>query len=74
MNAILQGTKFAYQEEKRPFTSITLSHKSPEAIAHLLQIHMIEMIYLGHLLNVDPFDQPQVELYKKKTREILAHG
>ena len=35
---------------------------------------MIEMIYLGHLMNVNPFDQPNVEEYKSETRKILEDG
>jgi glucose-6-phosphate isomerase len=32
---------------------------------------MIETIYLGFLLGVNPFDQPNVESYKEETRKIL---
>jgi glucose-6-phosphate isomerase len=34
---------------------------------------MIMVPYLADLLQVNPFDQPQVELYKEETRKILAH-
>ncbi len=37
-----------------------------------MQFKMIETIYLGYLLDVNPFDQPDVESYKKETREILS--
>ena len=33
---------------------------------------MLETIYLGHLLNVNTFDQEGVEKYKAETRRILA--
>jgi len=39
----------------------------------LMQMQMLEIMYLGYMFNVDPFDQPQVELYKQETRKILAH-
>ncbi len=73
MDAILQGVKAAYQKNKRPFVSIILPEKSSFYIGQLLQFKMVEMIYLGYLLEVNPFDQPNVELYKKETREILKH-
>jgi glucose-6-phosphate isomerase len=71
MDAILQGVKTAYAKHARPFISIELPECSEYYIGQLLQYKMVEMIYLGYLLNVNPFDQPNVELYKKETREIL---
>lgn len=73
MHAIVQGIKIAYKNNKRPFCSITLPEKSPYFIGQFLQFEMIKMVYLGYLLELNPFDQPNVELYKKETRKILAH-
>ncbi len=71
MNAILQGTEKAYAHDKRPFVVWEISEKSAYYIGQFMQIKMIEMMYLGFLLNVNPFDQPEVEKYKRETREIL---
>ncbi len=73
MDAIFQGTQVAYQKNKRPFVTIELPEKSASCIGQLLQFKMMEMIYLGYLLDVNPFDQPNVELYKQETRKILIH-
>jgi len=70
--AIIRGVQRAYQSDARPFVSIEMPGKSALCLGQLLQLKMIEVMYLGHLLDVNPFDQPQVELYKKETREILA--
>jgi glucose-6-phosphate isomerase len=72
MDAILDGTKYAYSVAERPFISVTLSDKSAGSIAQFMQWKMLEIIYLGYLLGIDPFVQPHVELYKKKTRDLLA--
>jgi glucose-6-phosphate isomerase len=72
MDAILQGTEKAYLHDKRPFVSWEIPEKSAYYIGQLMQIKMIEMMYLGFLLNVNPFDQPEVEKYKRETRSILA--
>ena len=72
MNAILEGTKRAYEEDKRPFVEGTLPNKSERSIGQFLQFKMIDTIYLGYLLDVNPFDQPSVESYKRETRKILA--
>ena len=71
MNAILEGTQLAYHNDDRPFIAITLPTKSAYYIGQLMQIKMIEIIYCGFLLNINPFDQPQVEYYKQETKKIL---
>lgn len=73
MEAILEGTKYAYAIDNRPFMSVTLKDKSAFTIGQFMQWKMLEIIMLGHLFDIDPFIQPQVELYKKKTRDLLAH-
>ena len=72
MDAILQGTKKAYAADNRPFVSFILPEKSAYYIGQFMQIKMIEIMYVGYLLNINPFDQPEVERYKEETRNILA--
>ena len=72
MKAIFDGTQRAYIENEIPFITIELPKKSAFYIGQVLQTRMIQIIMLGHLLEVNPFDQPQVELYKVQTRKILA--
>jgi len=72
LNAILEGTKEAFRKDARPFIEISLPDKSEASIGQFMQLKMIEAMYLGHLLNVNPFNQPDVEKYKRETRRILA--
>ncbi len=72
MDAILEGTQIAFKKGKRPYSEIELPDKSEASIGQLLQFKMLEMIYLGSLMGVNTFDQPNVEEYKKETREILS--
>ncbi len=71
MDAIFQGVQTAYYKNKRPFISILLPEKSAYYIGQFMQFKMFEIMYLGFLLHVNPFDQPQVQLYKKETRNLL---
>lgn len=71
MDAILGGTKAAFRKGGRPFMEISLPDKSERSIGQLMQFKMMETIFLGHLFNVNPFDQPNVESYKGETRKIL---
>ena len=73
LTAILQGVQHAYMQSGLPFMTIVLPQKDARYIGQLMQMQMLEIMYLGYMFNVDPFDQPQVELYKKETRKILAH-
>jgi glucose-6-phosphate isomerase len=72
MHAIVDGTKTAYLKNKRPFCSFELPQKNEFYVAQLMQIKMVEMMLLGHLMELNPFDQPNVELYKKETHALLA--
>jgi glucose-6-phosphate isomerase len=73
MHAIFQGVCAAYKKKQLPFVSFIIPEKKAYYIGQLLQLKMIEIMYLGYLLNINPFDQPNVELYKQETREILSH-
>jgi glucose-6-phosphate isomerase len=74
INAIINGTQAAYQQQDRPFMTIVLPEISSFYLGQLFQLYMLEMIYLGFLLDVNPFDQPHVELYKHVTKQILAQN
>ena len=71
MNAIYSGTIKAFEKEKRPFVEIELSDKSEISIGQFLQMKMMEIMFLGALMNVNSFDQPNVESYKVETRSVL---
>jgi glucose-6-phosphate isomerase len=71
MNAILKGVKLAYIKQELPFVEVVIAEKSVSHIAQFMQLKMLEMMYLGYLLEVNPFDQPHVELYKDETRKML---
>lgn len=71
MQAIVAGTKHAYAADCRPFMSVTIPDKDAYFCGKLLQMYMCEVMYMGYLLEVDPFDQPAVEAYKKETRRLL---
>jgi len=71
MRAILEGTKIAYLENKLPFMEVVLEGISEYSLGEFLQFKMIEMMYLGSLLRVNAFDQPNVESYKLATKRIL---
>lgn len=72
MKAILEGVKISYKSSGLPFLEIVLEDLSEYSLGQFLQFKMIEMMLLGKLLNVNTFDQPNVESYKKETKKILS--
>lgn len=71
MSAILEGTKIAYNKKQLPFMEVQFETINPYELGAFMQFKMMEMMYLGKLLNVNPFDQPNVEDYKTETKKIL---
>ena len=71
-DAIADGVVHAYHERSRPYTVVKLPEVSAETLGAFLQFKMMETMYLGALLNVNPFDQPGVEAYKIETKRLLA--
>lgn len=74
MNAIFKGTCAAYSADQRPFVTIELEEISAYTLGAFMGLKMLEIVFLGYLLNINPFDQPNVEDYKRKTRDFLNHG
>jgi glucose-6-phosphate isomerase len=71
LQAILEGTKKAYQEQGMPFMEVVLDDISEHSLGEFMQFKMYEVIYLAQLYDVNAFDQPSVETYKKTTRQLL---
>lgn len=71
MGAIREGTERAYRAQDLPFMDVILDDISLRSLGGFMQWKMIETMLLGELLNLNAFDQPAVELYKKETRDIL---
>jgi len=72
IDAIYEGVKVSFRNNKRPFTEVVLPDRREASIGEFLQYKMMETMYLGSLLDVNPFNQPNVESYKKETRRILG--
>lgn len=71
MNAIYEGVKKAFCKSNRAFMEIVLPDKTESTIGQFLQYKMMETMFLGALMNINPFDQPNVEMYKIETKKLL---
>ena len=76
LNKIIYSQKIAtenvFNKKNIPFRSFEIKKRSEQSIGELFCFFTLETILLGRALNVNPFDQPSVELIKKETKKILV--
>ncbi len=70
-DAIFRGVCAAYEKEQRPFMIEPLVYKSASSLGACMMTKMVETLFLAAIWNIDPFDQPAVEIYKQETRAFL---
>ncbi len=66
-----QATQKVFNKRKIPFRSFEIKRRDEKTLGELFCFFMLETILLGRCLNLNPFDQPAVELVKTKTRKLL---
>ena len=67
------ATEKVFLEKKIPFRSFDVKNRSEETIGELFTFFILETLLLGKLLKVNPYNQPAVELIKKKTFRYLKN-
>ena len=72
LDAIYKGVVETYQARGVSFGEVTLTSLDPESLGALMQFMMCTTMHLANILNINAFDQPNVEAYKEATRRILA--
>ena len=66
------ATEKVFISKKIPFRSFSVLKRDEKSLGELFCFFILETILLGRALNVNPFDQPSVELIKKETKKILS--
>jgi len=69
--ALYGGVIAAYQERQLPYRSTIFEEPLAYSMGLFMAMRLREIMYVAHLMEVNAFDQPNVELYKTKTRAIL---
>ena len=60
-----------FKEKNIPFRSFEINRKNEEVLGELFTFFILETILLGKAMNINPYNQPSVELIKKNTKKIL---
>ncbi len=67
-----KATENVFKIKQIPFRSFEIKKRDEKTLGELFCFFILETILLGKMLNLNPYDQPSVELIKKETRKILV--
>ena len=67
-----KATETVFKKKNLPFRSFEIRERNEKTLGELFCFFILETILLGRSLNVDPFDQPAVELIKTETKKNLV--
>jgi len=69
--ALRQSVLKTYQARQLPYRSTVLATPLNHSLGFFMATRMLETMALAELMDINAFDQPNVELYKKRMRKIL---
>ena len=76
VNQIMHSQKLATEKvfikKKIPFRSFEIKKFNEKTLGELFCFFILETILIGKSLNLNPYDQPSVELIKKETKRLLV--
>jgi len=72
LNAQKLATERVFIKKKIPFRSFEIFKRTEDTLGELFTFFILETILLARALNINPYDQPAVELIKKETKKILS--
>ena len=66
-----KATENVFRKKKIPFRSFEIYKRNEQTLGELFCFFILETILLANSLNLNPYNQPSVELIKKETKKIL---
>ena len=67
-----KASEAVFLKKDIPFRSFEIKKRDEKTLGELFCFFILETILLGKALNVNPYDQPSVELIKQETKKILS--
>ena len=71
LKAQFDATQAVFDKRKIPYRSFIIKKRSEETLGELFTFFILETIMLGKAFNLNPYNQPEVELIKRETKKIL---
>ena len=72
INAEKLATEYALLESQRPTMTVLFPRISPETVGQFIYLYESAISYAGALWDIDPYDQPAVELGKQATYALMG--
>ena len=66
-----KATENVFKRKNIPFRSFEIKKRSEKILGELFSFFILETILVGRCLNLNPYNQPAVELIKKETKKLL---
>ncbi|MDC3074693.1 glucose-6-phosphate isomerase [Candidatus Pelagibacter sp.] len=66
-----RATENTFVKKNIPFRSFEIKKRDEMSLGELFTFFLLETILIGKCLNINPYDQPAVELIKRETKKIL---
>ena len=66
-----KATENVFRKKNIPFRSFEVNKRDETTLGELFTFFILETILLGKCMNVNPYDQPSVELINDETKKLL---
>lgn len=73
-NANFTATMIALKTKDLPIRNFILHDVSAKSFGALVAHFMLEIVCIGHLMNINPFNQPGVELIKTNSMSLMSRS
>ena len=67
-----RATENVFKKKKIPFRSFEINKRDEKTLGELFCFFILETILIGQSMNLNPYDQPAVELIKIETKKLLS--
>ena len=67
-----KATENVFSKKNIPFRSFEIKNRDEKTLGELFSFFILETILIGKSLDLNPYDQPAVELIKVETKKILT--
>ena len=60
-----------FRKKNIPFRSFEIKKRDEKSLGELFTFFILETILISRSMNINPYDQPSVELIKNETKKLL---
>jgi len=69
-----KATENVFKKKNIPYRSFEIKKRDEKTLGELFCFFILEIILIGQSMNLNPYDQPSVELIKAETKKLLINN